>query len=144
MIDTPYTQGLAGWPDGEAATCSNLTFEVENTFGVIVASAAGPKSITETERLLVTAVGRVEPTGLCYVDPSRREVAAPGLAPLLHEPVRGKITWRRKGTRPVKAYALDNTGARVSSVPLETIAGGGVRLILDGKSAGLHWELVVE
>ena len=61
---------------------------------------------------------------------------------MLQEPVRGRLTWTPPGGR-VRAYALDNTGHRLAPVPLVK-DGDSVRLDLDGKSATVHWELVVE
>jgi hypothetical protein len=64
-----------------------------------------------------------------------------GRPPLLAEPVKATVEWRRTGT--IKAYALDSNGNRGAEVPLIKTAEG-VRLVIDGKAAGMHWELVVE
>ena len=39
------------------------------------------------------------------------------LKAVFREPVKAKVTWRKSGE--IKAYALDNAGARVAPVPLE-------------------------
>ncbi len=62
-------------------------------------------------------------------------------SPLLQEPLSARIAWKRQGN--VKAYALDNTGARIGPAMLEKIEGG-FRLKIDGRSPGIHWEMVVE
>ncbi len=143
MIDTPYTQALVGWPDGEPARLANLELATDNTFAVLAATSIGPEPIASAKRLLVTAIGRVEPTGFLWVDPWRYHVADPGQAPLLQEPVRARIAWRRKGN--VRAFALNNEGERVATAQVEKLPGGeGVVLVIDGRSAGFHWELVVE
>ncbi len=107
----------------------------------MVASSVGPKPIATTDRLLVSAVARVAPTGFRWVDHWRREVADPGVPPLLQEPVMARVRWRHKGT--IKAYALDNTGARTGPGTLVQNADG-VELVLDGRAGGFHWELVAE
>jgi hypothetical protein len=140
-IDTPYTQGLAGWPGLEPADFENLQIKIDQPYGVVVVSSAGKQPIASTNRLLVTAIARVEPTGYRWVDTWKREVADPGRPPLLQEPVTARIRWRRKGN--VKAYALDNNGARVRPVNLE-VAEDGVVLNLVGTTPTFHWELVVE
>ena len=96
------------------------------------------------KRLLVTVIGRVEPTGFAWVDRFRREVADPGRPPLLQEPVFGRISWRRKGT--IKGYVLDNTGASgLEPAKLEPLPdGAGVSLVIDARTAAFHWELAVE
>jgi hypothetical protein len=140
-IDTPHTVALAGWPGGEPARSEALKIEVDSDYAIVAASSLGKEPIATARRLLVTAVARVEPTGLAYVDESRRDVADPGLPPLLREPVKGAVEWRRSGT--IKAFSLDPDGKRGAEVPLIKTADG-VRLPIDGRAAGLHWELVVE
>lgn len=141
VIDTPYTQGVAGWPGEEAVTFPSLIMDVENSYGVVIASSAGTEPVAKTKRLLVSAVGRFSPTGFRWVDPWRRETADPGRPPLLQEPVKGKVTWRAKG--PVKAFALDNNGRRIGPATVKTTESGAT-LILDASTAALHFEMVAE
>ena len=140
-VDTPHTVALAGWPGGESARGDSVTIEVDSEYAVVAASALGKEPIATASRLLVTAVARVEPTGYAWVDELRREVADPGIPPLLREPVRAAVEWRRKGS--FKAYALDADGKRAGDVPLVK-TGDGVRLMIDGRVTGMHWELVAE
>jgi hypothetical protein len=125
----------------EPADFEKLQVKMDQPYGVVVASAAGKQPIASSNRLLVTAMARVEPTGYRWVDTWKRDVADPGRPPLLQEPVRARIRWRNKGN--VKAYALDNSGARVHPVTLETVEDGVVLNIL-GNEPTFHWELVVE
>lgn len=141
VINTPFTQGLAGWPADESAVFEHLEIETDNPYAVVVASSVGGKPIATTSRLLVTAVARVEPTGFRWVDEWKREVADPGRPPMIQEPVRAKVVWRRKGK--VTAYPLDNNGVRGPAARLEPTADG-VRLAIPGTASTLHWELVAE
>jgi hypothetical protein len=141
VIDTTYTQGLAGWPGAEPASFDKLQIRIDQPYAVVVASSVGKQPIASANRLLVTAVARVEPTGYRWVDNWKRDVADPGRPPLIQEPVQAHVRWRRKGT--VKAYALDNTGARARPVQLEATEDGVVLHIL-GNTPTLHWELVAE
>ena len=148
VVDTAQTRGIVGWGVGGGigpAKFDGLTIDVAGPSGAVLVSALGPEPIAQAHRLLVTAVGRVEPTGLRYVDEWRREPGEPGISPLLHEGVAARVTWNRAGK--IQAYALDNAGARIGPARLETLGtpnGGGVRLDLDGRTPALHWELVVE
>jgi hypothetical protein len=139
VIDTPFTQGLAGWPGAAPATFATLEVRVDSPYAAVVASSVGRQPLGEATRLLVTAIARVEPTGYRWVDHWKREVADPGRPPLLQEPVRARIRWRRKG--PVTAYALDNSGQRTGTVNLESTVDG-VQLEIRGDTPALHWELV--
>ncbi|MFI5457121.1 MAG: hypothetical protein ACHRXM_16875 [Isosphaerales bacterium] len=143
VVDTPYTQGVAGWIGGSTASCANLDFSTNNPFAVLVATSLSDEPIATTKRLLVSAIARVEPTGFRWVDAWKREVADPGRPPFLQEPVTARVVWRRKGS--VQAHVLDNEGQRIRPVTVDTLKGGqGVSLVIDGKTAAFHWELTVE
>lgn len=143
VIDTPFTQALAGWSGGTPARIGRLELSTDNDFAVVAATSIGPEPIAEAKRLLVTAVARVEPTGFRWVDSGKLAVADPGRPPFLKEPVRARIVWKRKGT--IRAFALGPSGERLGPATLESLPGGeGAILVLDGRSPGFHWELVVE
>jgi hypothetical protein len=143
LIDTPYTQGIAGWLGGESVSLPHLDFTTQNSFAVLVATSISDEPIATTKRLLVSVIARVEPTGFRWVDTLKREVADPGRPPFLQEPVSATVVWRHKGR--TRAYLLDNTGARIGPVKLETIPGrDAVSLSIDGKTAAFHWELIAE
>lgn len=147
VVDTPHTRGLAGWGvEGGlgSARFDGLIVSAAGPSGVLLVSSLGTEPIATSNRLLVTAVARVEPTGYRSADEWRREPGEPGRAPLLHEGLRAQVTWARAGT--VRAYALDNTGARIGPAKVEKLEGanGGSRLEVDDRTPALHWELVVE
>ncbi len=142
VVDTPHTRALAGWVGDQTTSFEGLTIQMDaDPFGVAAVSSLGPEPIATSKRLLVTVIGRVEPTGFRWLDGWKREPGDPGRPPLLQEPLKAKIGWKQAGG--VKAYALDNTGARVGPAPLEKVEGG-YRLVIDGRNPGIHWELAVE
>ena len=143
VIDTPFTQGMAGWFGGEPITFPNLDVSSDNPFAVVVASAVGPEPIPTTRRLLVTVVGRVQPTGFRWIDRFKREVADPGRPPFLQEPVSARVVWRRKGK--ISGHVLNNAGERIGTAKLETLAdNAGATLIIDAHTPAFHWELTAE
>lgn len=143
LINTPYTQGIAGWWNSESQTLSNLDVAADNPFAVVIASSVGPEPIATSGRLLVTVIGRVEPTGFRWVDRWKREVADPGGPPFRQEPVFARVSWRRKGK--IHAFLLDNAGQRIGPAKVETMAGGeGTTLVIDMAKPAFHWELVAE
>ena len=142
VIDTPFTQGLVGW-SGAPARFARMELATDNDFAVLAATSLGPEPIAEAKRLLVTAVGRVEPTGFRWVNSWKLAVADPGRPPFLREPVRARIAWKRKGK--IRAYSLNPAGERAGPARTEELPGGeGAVLVLDGRAAGFHWELVAE
>jgi hypothetical protein len=143
VVDTPYTQGVAGWIRGETASFPQLEIATENRFAVLVATSISAEPIASTNRLLVSAIAQVQPTGFRWATGWKREVADPGRPPFLQEPVIATIHWRRKGK--VRAYVLTNEGDRIRPVPVKALPGGeGVSLEIDGKTPAFHWELTVE
>ena len=108
---------------------------------MIVVSSASADPIEKSRRLLVTALARVEPTGYRWVDEWKRDVADPGVPPLLREPVSARIHWRGKGGW--KAFALDNNGIRIATATLSESSDGKV-LEIAGTASNMHWELVAE
>ena len=56
LIDTPYTQGIAGWVGGESASFAHLEFTTDNPFAVLVATSISDEPIATTKRLLVSAI----------------------------------------------------------------------------------------
>ena len=139
-IDTPHTAVLAGKAANKPARFSSITLESDTTTATVVVSALGEEPIASATRLLVTAIGRVEPTGHTYADGVRTAPGRLGGAPLLLEPVEARIVWKRRGT--IRAFRLDNAGQRLEEVRLEPTADGP-KLTLDGTAPGIHWELVV-
>ena len=88
---------MAGWFNGEPVALSNVDVSSDSPYAVVVASAVGPEPIASARRLLITVVGRVQPTGFRWVDRFGREVADPGRPPFLQEPVFARVVWRRQG-----------------------------------------------
>lgn len=108
-VDTPFTQGLAGWSAASRRSSRPSASRLDR-FGVVLASSLTAEPIEKSRRLLVTGVG-ARPAVVVQVDRrlAPRDTADPGLPPLLQEPFPFKVTWRRPGT--VRAYALDANGS---------------------------------
>src|SRR5262249_14768913 len=131
VIDTPYTQGAVGWGNGHPISGAQIEIHSSDRFSVVVASSASSEPIASTKRLLVSAIGRVEPTGYLWTDSWKRQVADPGGPPFLQEPVRAKVVWRHRGR--VSGFVLDNEGKRKNPVKLEALSNNqGHVLTIDG------------
>jgi hypothetical protein len=141
-IDTPRTQGFAGFRSGANATLANATLEVESAFGVVLVSALDERPISASKHWLVSAVGNAVNTGMTLM-PSGNRLVNPGSSPVLVEPIVAKVTLS-KLTGPldvVKAYALGASGERLAEVPV-VHAGDSLRLELSGAHKTLHYEIV--
>ncbi len=83
-VITPHTQALAlaGQLGRRPVVSDALTIATDTPGATVAVSSVGPEPIATARRLLVTALARVEPTGLTYADATGREVADPGRPPL--------------------------------------------------------------
>lgn len=138
-IDLPTTQGLAGSTDGGVARFKSWQLQVDDPFAVVMLSSADRETIDRSQKLLLTAVGRVQPTGFQWVDAWRREVADPGTAPLLLEPIHVSIAWTRAGE--LTLYPLDSSGRRLDPIRPDS-RSGSARFGLSGPPGTIHWEIV--
>jgi len=92
-------------------------------------------------RILITATGLSENTGLRWKDAEKTSVGtAWGTAPSLVEGIAAKISL--PVVNGVKAWALDATGHRAMEVPLE-FAKGRMQLGLSSGPKTLWWEIAV-
>ena len=142
VFETPFTQALVVNLDRRAANFPHLTLECATRGGVVAVTSMSDAPIASTKRLLVTIVGRVEPTGMTYADTAKTRPGMMERGPLLCEPVIAQVTWKR-GNANIKAYRLASSGKRESEVPLQRTSEGVV-LVVDGSQAGQLWELVAE
>jgi hypothetical protein len=142
VIDTPHTQALVANLDRRPARFDALLIESVTPASCVAVSSLGTEPIAHAKRLLVTAVARIEPTGMTYADTYRTAPGNSGRPPLLCEPVKAAVSWKSTDAN-IKAYALDNSGRRLREVPLARTKEGAT-LELDGAHPGLHWELVSE
>jgi hypothetical protein len=142
-VATPHTVAVAGGragPRPAAIRTPALDIAVESEYASVAASAVGEAPLERAGRVLVTAVGRVVPTGVAWSDGFRRVVADPGRGPLLLEPVRVRLVWKRPG--PLQVFRLDNAGRRVGPEEVSRDESGAVVTLRGG--ATMHWELVAE
>ena len=123
-INTPGTKGLVGFTGGAAQRLGDVTLQTDNPFAVaLVSSLEKDQSLAGCKRMLVTTVARARNTNMTY-NADTTQLLRPGEAPILLEPVRLTLGFRRKG-RPV-VHVLDHDGVRTgATVPVE---GGGVQL----------------
>ena len=144
LLDTPYTQGVAGWIGGEPVSFATPRFRDRKP-------VRGPGRHLDQRRAdrhdeAVTGLrhrarraDRV-PLGRLLEARGRR----PRPAPL---PAGAGLGERSSGGTREKCGPSSSTTrrARTGEAKLETLPGGeGVSLLIDGKTAAFHWELIAE
>jgi|GEM_PF-1073210 len=154
VFEGPTTVGVASQVPGRLATVGPFSVRLDprSPAQTIAVTAWDGRGLSESRRLLVTAVGRVRPTGFRWADCWKTEVADPGRPPLRIEPLTIGLIWRSPtATRgQVRVSPLDEAGRpRAGSKPPQVVTDpnrGEVAWTLtnDQAIATLHWEVVVE
>jgi hypothetical protein len=142
MVNTPRTQGFTGFSGGKTANFSNLQVQLQNNYGMVVASALEVRPLSQSRRILVSAIGNAMNTGMA-IDESGSRVRETGTAPVLVEPMRGTVRLLnlRGDLSKVVVYHLNPSGQRVGRVP---VLRSGNALIFEMKPdyKTMHYEVV--
>jgi hypothetical protein len=141
-IDTPRTQAAYGYL-GSAKTpvkTASAAFGIETPFATIVLSSLSDVPILQSPRLLLVATARAENTAQAS-NLSNTKLVDPGHAPVLCEPVVGKVLFRTDRLH-VELIPINADGTRQK--PIECVVSNGVA-ILDLKASyqTLYYEIEV-
>lgn len=141
-VDSQGTQGAVGFLGRikQPIELSDVSIDVKTDFASLIVSALGDEaSISQADRLLITAVGRAENADTVYNAVGTRLVH-PGRAPILMEPIRATLLLR--GRVGATVYALDSVGQRKIELPVD-VTPDGVMVTIGGQ-APIWYEVVFE
>lgn len=143
-VNTPRTQGFAGFKSTRQIELANLVLELDSEFAVVVLSALTDEPIGVAKRLLLTASGNAVNSGM-KLDSSRSRLADPGKGPILAEPIRGGVKLVKLGgaLEKIRVYALGPNGERVKEVAVQK-AGDSLSFRLEPQHKTLSYEIVRE
>ncbi|MHC5035567.1 MAG: glycoside hydrolase 5 family protein, partial [Planctomycetota bacterium] len=110
-VDTPRSQAAYGFlADAGAVELSDVSISALNPFAVVAVTSLDGKDIAVSDRLLVTAVGRAENTGMVYnLTHTKRHDAGGG--PILTDPITGQVTIDNSNVS-FMIYAVGPDGSR--------------------------------
>ncbi len=131
QIDTPRLQAASGWIGGHPRTLGDLRISATTAHATIAAVALDDRPLAESQRILVTAVGRALP------DPD-----APGH--LRSEPIAAEVSLRgerRLQLVPLTARSRASAGAPVESGISGAAADGWTSFVLPTDQP-THWFLL--
>jgi len=138
-VSSPSSVARVGFASGPVRL-GPVTFEVTPEFAVVTVTALDDEPIARSRHLLITATARAENSGMVW-GLGKTTARDAGRAPILMEPVRGKITIAvEEPTQSVAAWALDAAGARHAPVALTR---EGSSLILPLAADSFWYEVVV-
>ncbi len=130
LIDTAMTQAALGMLGGAATQALGeveITVDEQTPFAVVAVTSVAEEPIASSERLLVTAVARVENSGQSYLQGTSWQRDDDGSGPTIVEPVHGELRFSRS-LEGARAWRLDPLGERQDELDLS----GGVLSLADG------------
>ena len=137
-IDSPRTQGVVGFTQGQPVATSDVTFEVSNEFAVVVVNSLDGEPIRQSKRLLVSTSARAQWSGMEF-DEQTGVITKSGTPPFLMEPVAGTI--RIKHDRPMTVFRLSSSGKRFGYAPTQK-AGEDTAFEMRPANQCMHYEIV--
>ena len=111
-------------------------------FAVLTLNTADSQRLAQSRRLLLTAAGNVENTGMGWNADHTSVGTRWGSAPTLCEGIGAKVTLST-GARSAKVFALEGSGARAGEVPA-TLAAGRLSFEIGPQFKTLWYEIAAE
>ena len=132
-IDTPITKAVYGFVgDVGLIELDGLNLDVKTPFATIALSSLTNEPIDQSDKLLLTAVGRAENTGFLY-NMNRTKMIERGHGPILVEPIEAKVEIKTSFSN-MKVSAISADGKIKTDIPSKKTDFG--RLSFDiGKQA---------
>lgn len=146
-IDTPRSKALIGKLTGSPVTLGDVMIDaqpnMQNWAAITLTAMQGESLTAPGARILLTATGNIENTGMKWKDDTKSSVGRDwGKAPVTVEGVPAKITLKTPAAR-VKAYRLDERGQRGEPIAVEA-AGDQAVITIGPEQKTLWYEVVVE
>lgn len=135
-IDTPRTQGFAGFPGGEAVVCGTAQFLLNGDFAVVALTSLDDLPLQTSNRMLLSAVARGWNQGMKF-NTLRNRITELGMLPRVMQPVTGTLKLARSA-RGLTVHALDYSGRPLSAPAIREEKGAAV-IELTGAP---HYELI--
>jgi len=141
-INSPASRGVIGFASGREIKLSGLTIAPRSDFAAITVTALDGKPVEQSAHLLISAVGRVENTGMGW-NADRTSVSNKwGTEPVVAEGIKARISLDAK-VGHATVYALDGGGGRMQPVACNA-ASGKLDIDLGPQWKTLWYEAVIE
>ena len=139
-INSDYTNLVTGFETGKKYEFDDSFITYKNQFAMVGLTSVTNEKLSDSNRMLITAVGRARNTGY-ELDYANSAIKSVGTAPVLAEPVDAEITI--KTDKNITVYALDSSGRRKARVPV-TDSAEGKSFCIDKSYKALFYEAVKE
>ncbi len=144
-VDAPAAKALVGRCTGRTTQLNEAEFQVKpnpRDFAVLTLNAVDGQPVPQSRRLLLTAVGNVENTGMGWNADHTSIGTRWGSAPTVCEGIAAHV-WLSTLAKTATVHALDGAGARTVEVPA-AIAGGKLSFDIGPAFKALWYEIVTE
>ncbi len=110
MLDSEGAQAVTGFKNGEF-DLTNISYNIDNHFSTVILTSNNGKKITDSDSLLLSAVGAVRNSAMQY---NGNVVKNVGTAPVIVEAITGTVKLRLPDEW--KIYALSEKGERMEEI----------------------------
>jgi len=144
-VDAPAAKALVGRCTGRTTQLNEAEFQVKpnpRDFAVLTLNAVDGQPVPQSRRLLLTAVGNVENTGMGWNADHTSIGTRWGSAPTVCEGIAAHVSLSTLA-KTATVHALDGAGARTVEVPA-AIAGGKLSFDIGPAFKTLWYEIVTE
>ena len=144
-VDAPAAKAVVGNCAGKTTRLDGVEFAVKPNprhFAVLTLNAADGQPVARSRRLLLTAVGNVENTGMGWNAEHTSVGTRWGSAPTVCEGIAGQITLSTTA-RTAKVYALNGAGARGGEVPV-SLDNGNLSFEIGPRFKTVWYEIITE
>ncbi|MBP3360463.1 MAG: hypothetical protein J6N52_06395 [Clostridia bacterium] len=112
-VNTGRSKAVGGFFGGGEITVGDASFTFDNEFAAAYVNSVTDSNISESGRILLTAVGKLANTGQ-VLSADGLKVIKPGTAPVLLEQITGTV--KLKTAKCMNVYALDSSGVRKKKI----------------------------
>ncbi len=144
-VNAPAAKAVVGRCTGKTTKLDGADFEVKSNprdFAALTLNAADGKPLAQSRRLLLTAVGNVENTGMGWNEDHTSVGHQWGKAPTLCEGIAARITMKT-AAKSARVHVLDGSGARTAEIPA-TVKDGQLSFEIGPQHKTLWFEIVAE
>ncbi|MDD5350282.1 MAG: carbohydrate binding domain-containing protein, partial [Chthoniobacteraceae bacterium] len=140
-VNSPRSKAFVGPGTGEAVALGDVTVAVQG-WAALALTAMDGRDFHTPGRLLITAVGSVESTGMRWKNAEKNTVGQDwGTAPTVAEGITARVTLPVPASR-LKAWALDERGQRGKEIGIRP-EGAGAALDLGPEHRTLWYEVEI-
>jgi hypothetical protein len=142
-VDAPAAKAAVGRCTGKTTKLRDVEFDVKansRNFAVLTINAVDGRSVSESRRMLLTAVGNVENTGMGWNTDHTSVGTQWGRAPTICEGIGAKVTISTSA-KAIRVYVIDGSGVRAGEVPA-SVAGGKASFEIGPRYKTVWYEVV--